>query len=153
MGPDRFSEVLRVFYNFWRVLGLLLRSLQPPHTPHKPLKTSENLSELSENAFTLFILPRGLAYIEQISAKARMLENWLSVHFPWTFQLSVLNGAHQQCCLLDTILNYILHFGPLENVYIVYLSPPNPLHVGRRSWPTCNRVSWFDYRCFPGGPK
>ena len=35
----------------------------------------------------------------------------------------------------------------------LYLSFQNPLHVGRRSRPTCSRFSWLFYRCFPGGPK
>ena len=34
-----------------------------------------------------------------------------------------------------------------------YLSPQNPLHVGRRSRPTCTRFFWCVYRYFPGGPK
>ena len=62
-----------------------------------------------------------------------------------------INEIHKQYSLLDTILNYIFYLGP-PGKYL-YLSPQDPLHVGRWSRPTCSRFSWLFYRYFPGGPK
>ena len=41
------------------------------------------------------------------------------------------NEAHKQYSLLDTIFNYIFYLGP-PGKYL-YLSPQNPLHVGREA--------------------
>ena len=71
--------------------------------------------------------------------------------FPWIFIFDTRNEAHKQYSLLDTIFNYIFYLGP-PGKYL-YLSPKNPLHVGRRSRPTCSRFSWLFYRYFPGGPR
>ena len=54
-------------------------------------------------------------------------------------------AVHEQYSLLDTIYNYIFHFGPPGKH--LYLSPQNSLHVGR------SRFSLLFYICFPGGPK
>ena len=40
-----------------------------------------------------------------------------------------MNEAHKQYSLLDTIFNYIFYFGPPGKH--LYLSPQNPLLVGR----------------------
>ena len=69
---------------------------------------------------------------------------------PWKFKFYTINEAHKQSSLLDKLFNYIFYFGPPGKH--LYLSPQNPLHVGRRSRPTYNRFSCFFYRCFPGGP-
>jgi hypothetical protein len=71
--------------------------------------------------------------------------------FPWIFRLYAINEAQKQYSLLHTIFNCICYFGPPGKR--LCLSPPKPLHVGRRSRPTCIRVSWIVYRCFPGGLK
>ena len=58
--------------------------------------------------------------------------------------------AQEQYSLIDTIFNYIFDFGP-PGKYL-YLSPQNPLSVGRRSRPRDHRFSRLVYRYFPGGP-
>ena len=60
--------------------------------------------------------------------------------FPWIFIFYTINEIHKQYNLLDTIFNYIFYFGPPGKH--LYLSPQNPLHVGRRSRPTCSRFSY-----------
>ena len=61
------------------------------------------------------------------------------------------NEAHKQYNLSDTICNRIFSFGAPGND--LTLSPPNLLHVGRRSRLTRSWFSWFCYECFPGGRK
>ena len=70
---------------------------------------------------------------------------------PWKLRFCTINEAQKQYSLLDTISNYIFYLGP-PGKYL-YLSLKNPLHVGRRSPPTCSRFSDFLYRYFPGGPR
>ena len=55
--------------------------------------------------------------------------------------------AQEQHSLIDTIFNYIFHFGP-PGKYL-YLRPQNPLSVGRRD----HRVSRLVYRYVPEAPK
>ena len=71
--------------------------------------------------------------------------------FSWALNSFTRNEAQEQHSLLDTIFHYIFCFGPLGKY--LYLSLQNPLHVGRRSRPTCSRFSWLFYRYFPGGPR
>ena len=60
--------------------------------------------------------------------------------FPWILKFYTITEAHKQYSLLDTIFNYIFDFGhPGKHLY---LSPKNPLHVGRRSRPACSRFSF-----------
>ena len=81
----------------------------------------------------------------------RMLGKWIFGRFPWIFIFYTRNEAHKQYSLLDTIFNYIFCLGP-PGKYL-YLSPKNPLHVGRRSRRTCSGFSILVYRYFPGGPR
>ena len=60
--------------------------------------------------------------------------------FPWTFRFYTIHEAHKQYSLLDTIFKYILYFEPSGKQ--LYLSPQNPLHVGRRNRLACSRSSW-----------
>jgi len=53
----------------------------------------------------------------------------------------IINEAHKQYGLLDTIFSGIFYLGPPGKH--LYLSPQNPLHVARRSRPTCSRFSWL----------
>ena len=59
--------------------------------------------------------------------------------------------AQEQYSLIDTIVYYTFDFGP-PGKYL-YLSPKNPLSVGRRSRPRDSRFSQLFYRYFPGDPK
>ena len=67
------------------------------------------------------------------------------------FEFYTRNHSHKQSSILDTIFNYIFYFGA-PGKYL-YLSPENPLSVGRRSRPRDNRCSRLFYRYFPGAPK
>ena len=67
------------------------------------------------------------------------------------FEFYTRNHSHKQSSLLDTIFNYIFYFGA-PGKYL-YLSPQNPLSVGRRSRPRDSRFSLLFYRYFPGAPK
>ena len=66
----------------------------------------------------------------------------------WIFVLYTINAAHKQYSLLDTIFSYTFYFGPTGKH--LYLSHQNPLHVSRRSRPTCSRffmtcrVQWIE---------
>ena len=59
----------------------------------------------------------------------RMFGKWVFGRFPWKFIFYTINEAHKQYNILDTIFNYIFYFGPPGKH--LYLSPQNPLHVGR----------------------
>ena len=69
----------------------------------------------------------------------RMLGKWVFGRCPRIFIFYTIKEAHKQYSLLDTIFNYIFYFGPPGKH--LYLSPQNPLHVGRLSRPTCSRFS------------
>ena len=60
-------------------------------------------------------------------------------HISLEYDSFTRNEAQEQYSLLDTIFDYIFYFGP-PGKYL-YSSPQNPLHVGRRSRPTCSRFS------------
>ena len=64
---------------------------------------------------------------------------WVFGRFPSKFKLYTINEAHKQYSLLDTIFHYMFYLGP-PGKYL-YLSPQNPLHVGRGSRPTCSGFS------------
>ena len=65
--------------------------------------------------------------------------------FPLIFELYTINEAHKQYNLLDTTFKYILYSSPPQNH--LYISPPNPLHVGWRSPPTCSGFSYTLWMC------
>ena len=55
--------------------------------------------------------------------------------FPWICKFYLINEAHKQYSLLDTIFNYIFYFGPPGKH--LYLCPKKP--------PTYDRFSWLVY--------
>ena len=66
-------------------------------------------------------------------------------------QIYIEIEAQEQYSLIDTIFNYIFDFGP-PGKYL-YLSPKNPLSVGRRSRPWIVGFADVFDKYAPGGPK
>ena len=96
--------------------------------------------------------PSGVSLLYPIYPICRLSPKQNFGKCPWIFIFYTINEAHKQYSLLDTIFNYILYLQPLGK-YLYFLSPQNPLHVGRRSRPTCSRFFWLFYRYCPGGPR
>ena len=129
---------------YWVVSNML--STNGPSGPD--CRSSQTLALLSpRNARDISVL---CAHVSDCCLSQDVRESVFG-KFPWKCWFYTINEAHKQYSLLDTMLNYILYFGPPGKH--LSSSPQNPLHVGRRSRPTCSRFSWLFYRCLHGGPR